>query len=160
MKPRSRATEPRQETDRAPWLRWWTLSELDWKVTRVVFWTLAAGSAVVMFFHSAGTMFDRTHAYHEHDRSPAASRPSFREAGESEVRAYAKKCIEAMVRDPSAVKYHSMNVVNLRDVWVVKVDFTATNGFGGPERANWNITVNKASGTVTMVYDAIAGKTF
>lgn len=65
----------------------------------------------------------------------------------------AKKFIASSVRDPSAVKYNQWKNFTNDTRHITTVDFTATNGFGGPSRETWVFSFEKLSGKLQTVFD-------
>jgi hypothetical protein len=70
----------------------------------------------------------------------------------------AKLFIEKAVRDPSSLKYNDWDTRVNGDNLSTSVDFTATNGFGGPARETWMFSFNRATGTLKWVLNASDGK--
>lgn len=65
----------------------------------------------------------------------------------------AKDWIAGQVRDPSSIKYHSWETVSKDKAVMTTVDFTTTNGFGGPSRATYHFLFAKDSGALLTVLD-------
>jgi len=63
----------------------------------------------------------------------------------------AKIFIEKAVRDPSSLKYNHWDTRVNEDNLATTVDFTATNGFGGPSRETWMFSYNRATGELKGV---------
>ena len=64
-----------------------------------------------------------------------------------------KKFIARSVRDPSAVKYNQWKNFTNDTNHITTVDFTATNGFGGPSRETWVFSFEKLTGKLQTVFD-------
>lgn len=93
------------------------------------------------------------------DSAPSSSRPvsaidpSRWDGAVPEVKSF----IERSVRDPSTVKYNQWKNFTTSTNHITTVDFTATNGLGGPSRETWTFSFDKHSGQLQTVFD---GKTF
>jgi hypothetical protein len=65
----------------------------------------------------------------------------------------AKKFIARSVRDPSSVKYNQWKNFTNDTNHITTVNFTATNGFGGPSRETWVFSFEKLTGKLQTVFD-------
>lgn len=65
----------------------------------------------------------------------------------------AKTFIKSSIRDPSSVKYHEWKNFVTGDRHITTVDFTATNGLGGPSRERWTFSFDKGTGQLMNVFD-------
>lgn len=80
-------------------------------------------------------------------------RPSPWDGSVKEVKAF----IERSVRDPSSLKYNHWSNRGSGQNLATTVDFTATNGFGGPSREIWLFQINRSSGEILEITDANSG---
>lgn len=87
------------------------------------------------------------------NRASSAIQPSAWDGSVSE----AKRFIERTVRDPSAIKYNQWKNFTNAARHITTVDFTATNGFGGPSRETWVFSFDRLSGK--LMYVSSGGKT-
>ena len=86
-------------------------------------------------------------------RPVSAIDPSRWDGAVTEVKSF----IERSVRDPSTVKYNQWKNFTTSTNHITTVDFTATNGLGGPSRETWTFSFDKHSGQLQTVFD---GKSF
>ena len=70
----------------------------------------------------------------------------------------AKTFIRAAVRDPSSLKFNTWSNKTFGSILKSQVDFTATNGFGGPVRERWSFTINQEAGKIVSVANLTTGE--